>query len=78
MASLADVVSSYRKSGVGVAGSLAGGIKEKLKEKMDPRRFINQKGILPALFPGLKAFKASGPTKEDLTSSGGKIGRAHI
>ena len=70
MASLADVVSSYRKSGTGIAGSLAGGIKEKLKEKMDPRRFINQKGILPALFPGLKAFKASGPTKEDLSSGG--------
>lgn len=70
MASLTDVVSSYRKSGSGVLGSLSGGIKEKLKEKMDPRRFINQKGILPALFPGLKAFKASGPTKEDLTSGG--------
>ena len=37
MASLTDVVSSYRKSGVGVAGSLAGGIKEKLKEKQNEK-----------------------------------------
>jgi hypothetical protein len=58
MASLRDLVSSKRQSGQGVVSSLAGGVKERLKEKFDPRQLINQKGLLVALFPGLKTYKA--------------------
>lgn len=60
MATLADVIRKRRESGQGVGQSLAGSLKEKLKEKIDPRRFLNQSGIITALFPKLKAFKASG------------------
>lgn len=55
---LADIISKRRKSGEGVFSSLGSGIKDKLREKFDPRQMINQKGILTALFPGLKAYKA--------------------
>jgi hypothetical protein len=58
MASLRDLVSSKRQSGQGVVSSLAGGVKERLKEKFDPRQLINQRGLLVALFPGLKTYKA--------------------
>ena len=60
MATLADIIRKRRESGQGVGKSLAGSLKEKLKEKIDPRRFLNQSGIITALFPKLKAFKSSG------------------
>jgi hypothetical protein len=62
MASLRDLVYSKRQSGQGVVSSLAGGVKERLKEKFDPRQLINQKGLLVALFPGLKTYKSKTPT----------------
>jgi hypothetical protein len=65
--SLADVVKDYREQGGSVAGSLSAGIKDKLKEKMDPRRMFNQKGLMTALFPSLKAYQA-GPTEESKLS----------
>lgn len=61
MATLASVVRKYRQGGRGIAGSLAGGIGEKLKERMDPRRLLfKQDGMMTALFPSLKAFQAKG------------------
>lgn len=62
--SLSEVVKEYRSSGSSAVGSLGSGIKEKLKERFDPRQLINQKGILPALFPSLKAFRAGKPEVE--------------
>lgn len=58
MATLADLIKSRRESGQGVFGSLGKSLREKIKEKIDPRQFINQSGILVALFPQLKTFKA--------------------
>lgn len=58
MATLADLVRSRREAGQGVFGSLSKSLKEKFREKIDPRQFINQTGVLTALFPQLKAFKA--------------------
>lgn len=58
MATLADLVRSRREAGQGVFGSLGKSLKEKFREKIDPRQFINQTGVLTALFPQLKAFKA--------------------
>jgi hypothetical protein len=58
MSRLSEIVSFRRSQGGSVAGSLTGGIKERLKEKFDPRQLINQKGLLTALFPGLKPFKS--------------------
>jgi hypothetical protein len=62
---LTEIVASRRSRGGGVAGALAGGIKERLKEKFDPRQLINQQGLLAALFPGLKKYQAktSGSSK---------------
>ena len=51
---LTEIVKARRESGEGVTSSLAGGIKERLKEKLDPRRMFNQNGLLTALFPKLK------------------------
>lgn len=58
MSSLADLVRSRRESGGSIAGSLSYGFKERIKESFDPRRMINQGGLLTALFPNLKSYKA--------------------
>jgi hypothetical protein len=55
---LTELVSYQRRQGGSVAGSLATGIKERLKEKFDPRQLINQQGLLTALFPSLKTYQA--------------------
>jgi hypothetical protein len=62
MASLADVIRKQRSSGSGAAGSLFSAIGKKTLEKIDPRRMFNQQGIITALFPSLKAYKAGGST----------------
>jgi hypothetical protein len=58
MSRLSEIVSYRRSQGSSVTGALAGGIKERLKEKFDPRQLINQRGLLAALFPGLKTYQA--------------------
>jgi len=60
MASLTDVIKQKRSSGQSRTGSLLGSLKDKFKEKIDPRKFLNQTGVLTALFPSLKAYKAGG------------------
>jgi hypothetical protein len=64
MATLADVIRSKRKSGQSRTGSFFGSLKDKLKETIDPRQLFNQSGILTALFPSLKAYKAKGVGEE--------------
>lgn len=63
MSTLTELVKNRRSSGESVTQSLIGGVKERLKEKLDPRRFFNQRGILVALFPKLKAYSSSGSPK---------------
>jgi hypothetical protein len=63
MANLTEIIKYQRSQGKGVGSSLAGGIKERLKEKFDPRKMFNQKGLMVSLFPALKAYKAK-TTKE--------------
>ena len=54
-----DIVKYRRRMGQSVSSSVGGSVKDLLKEKMDPRSFLfNQKGLLTALFPSLRAFKA--------------------
>lgn len=65
MATLADVIRKRRSSGQSRTKSLMGSFKEKLFEKIDPRQFLNQSGILTALFPSLKAFKAGGDSTKE-------------
>ena len=55
---LVDLVRSARGSGQSAMGALGTGIRERLKEKIDPRQFINQKGLMTALFPSLKSYKS--------------------
>jgi hypothetical protein len=66
---LAEIVAYRRSQGSGVTGALAGGLKERLKEKFDPRQLINQKGLLTALFPGLKTYAAKTASAEKLSKS---------
>jgi hypothetical protein len=54
MASLAEIYKKEKKSG----GTLGTAIGKSFREKIDPRQLINQTGILPLLFPSLKAYKA--------------------
>ena len=56
--SLTDIVKSRREAGEGVFSSLGGAAKERLKEKLDFKRILPQGGLLTALFPKLKAYKA--------------------
>jgi len=60
MTSLAEVVGKRRQSGQSRTRSLVGSLSDKFKEKIDPRQFFNQSGVMTALFPKLKAYKASG------------------
>ena len=75
---LTDIVRARRESGKGVASSLAGGFKERLKEKFDPRNIFKQDGILTSLFPQLKAYRSQDlvPEKADATTPGTKPGLA--
>ena len=69
--SLTDIVKSRREAGEGVFSSLGGAAKERLKEKLDWRRALPQGGLLTALFPKLKAYKAqraASPTEKVLKS----------
>ena len=56
--SLTDIIKSRREAGEGVFSSIGGAAKERLKEKLDIRRALPQGGLLTALFPKLKAYKA--------------------
>ena len=58
MSRISDIVSYRRSQGGSVTGSLTGGIKDRLKEKFDPRQLINQRGLMATLFPGLKTYQA--------------------
>lgn len=58
MSTLSELISSRRKTGQSRTGSLLGSVKEKLKEKIDPRQLISQTGLITALFPSLKSYKA--------------------
>ena len=69
MATLTEVIKSKRQSGQSRTSSLVGSLKDKLAEKFDPRQVFNQTGVLTALFPKLKAFKA-GSTSYDSISKG--------
>jgi hypothetical protein len=74
---LTDIVKARRESGKGVASSLAGGFKERLKEKFDPRNVFNQEGLLTSLFPKLKAYKSKDVVpKKDEVPAGTKPGIA--
>ena len=74
MASLADVIRKKRSIGQSRTGSFFGSLKDKLKEGIDPRQLLNQTGILTALFPKLKAYKAGNisPNIEAKTSPAAK------
>lgn len=75
---LTDIIKARRESGEGVASSLAGGFKERLKEKFDPRNVFKQDGLLTSLFPQLKAYKAKDLVSEkaDTATPGTKPGLA--
>ena len=61
---LMEIIKARRESGEGITSSLAGGVKERLKEKFDPRRIFNQTGLLTALFPKLRSYKANVPDQQ--------------
>jgi hypothetical protein len=67
MANLSELITGRRKTGQSRTGSLSGSLKDKLKEKIDPRQLFNQSGILTALFPILKAYKAK-PVQDTIGS----------
>ena len=66
---LTDIVKARRESGEGVASSLAGGVKERLGEKFDPRRILPQGGLLTALFPKLRAYQSKSISDKNLKSA---------
>lgn len=75
MATLSEVVKKYKKEGDSNLSALSKGGAEKLKEKIDPRRFLFSKGgLMTTLFPSLKPFQAKGVGgKSELLSSGSDI-----
>lgn len=70
---LTEIIKARRESGLGVTSSLAGGVKERLKEKLDPRRLFNQNGILTALFPKLRSYRSGAPEKLSTGGSSNQV-----
>jgi hypothetical protein len=68
MSTLADVIRQRRSSGQTRTKSLMGSLKDKFLEKIDPRQFLNQTGVMSALFPSLKSFKARGISSSEITT----------
>lgn len=60
MASLTDIIRKQRAGGSSRTGALFSSVGMKVLESIDPRRMLNQTGLLTALFPSLKAYKAGG------------------
>lgn len=69
MATLAEVVKRQRQGGQGALGALTSAIGQKTLEAIDPRRMLNQKGLLTALFPSLKPYQAKGAAERISKSS---------
>ena len=73
VSTLSSLIAKRRSSGQGVVSSLSGSLKDRLKEKIDPRRVFNQSGVITALFPGLKSYNASNkvsPIQNNLNEPG--------
>jgi len=70
---LTDIIKARRESGEGIASSLVGGSKERLKEKFDIRRALPQGGLLTALFPKLRAYKSILPTEQSSSGVSGAL-----
>ena len=68
MATLTEVIRKQRQRGQGALGALTSAIGQKTLESIDPRRMLNQRGILTALFPSLKAYRAGGATESKVSS----------
>lgn len=69
MATLADLVKRQRSSGSSRTGALFSAVGKKTLETLDPRKLFNQSGLLTALFPSLKTYKAdSSRSKVDTAS----------
>jgi hypothetical protein len=73
MAQFTDIIKSQRQSGKSVMGSLSSAIGQKSLEKIDPRNYLfNRKGVMAALFPGLKGYQAK--SAQDITKFGSSSG----
>lgn len=68
MSTLADVIRKKRSTGQSRTSSLLGSLKDKFKESIDPRQLINQSGLLTALFPSLKSYKAQGISSDVIST----------
>ena len=64
---LADIYKSEIKTGGGLSSALG----KSMMEKIDPRQIFDQSGLLTAMFPGLKTYKA---TKEKVDRSASNTG----
>jgi GH24 family phage-related lysozyme (muramidase) len=70
MATLADLVKKQKDSGASRTGALFTAVGQKTLAAIDPRKMFNQKGLLTALFPSLKAYKPeSSRSKVDTASA---------
>ena len=70
MATLADLVKKQRDSGSSRTGALFTSVGQKTLAAIDPRKMFNQKGLLTAMFPSLRAYKTdSSRSKVDAASA---------
>jgi muramidase (phage lysozyme) len=69
MANLAEIIRKQRSSGSSRTGALFSSVGMKVLESVDPRRIFNRSGLLTALFPLLKSYKASGSSDKSVTSA---------
>ena len=65
---LADIYKSEIKTGGGLSSALG----KSMMEKIDPRQIFDQSGLLTAMFPGLKTYKATKATREKDDDSSSK------
>lgn len=70
MASLADIYKSEKSQG----GGLGSAIGKSIKESIDPRNLLDQKGLLTSMFPSMKGYSALGDKKKDKDKKGSSGG----
>ena len=73
MATFTDILREQRKSGQDLGSSIKTAFGERAKERLDPRNYLfKKKGLVTALFPGLKGYQAkTGAEKIKEGKSGG-------
>jgi hypothetical protein len=73
MSRLAEIYNKEKGEGRSRMSAFGSSIGKGIKETIDPRQLLDQKGLLVSMFPSLKAFNATGEKKEKIIDDKRKV-----